>query len=72
MIYAQVQKKRSSKKQPTVTVDSDSRPFSGITQVYSPPPQYESEAPSLPPDLPPDVPLHIPPRVGRKEGFSPK
>ena len=56
-MYAKVNKKRSNKSPPT-----DDRPFSGIAQVYSPPPQYETE-PSLPPELPPELPPDIPPRV---------
>lgn len=55
-VYAKVNKKRSNKSPPT-----DDRPFSGIAQVYSPPPQYETE-PSLPPELPPELPPDIPPR----------
>ncbi|KAL5249230.1 hypothetical protein ACHWQZ_G018178 [Mnemiopsis leidyi] len=55
-VYAKVNKMRSNKTPP-----SDERPFSGIAQVYSPPPQYETEPP-LPPDLPPELPPDIPPR----------
>ena len=56
-VYAKVNKKRSNKSPP-----AEDRPFSGIAQVYSPPPQYDSEPP-LPPELPPELPPDIPPRV---------
>ena len=46
-IYSQVNKSKTKEKR-----------FSGLRQVYNPPPEYDNEPP-LPPDLPPD----IPPRV---------